>query len=173
MDKSQCFYLGEIRRTHGLKGELAAHIDADEPARYGAMDSVFLEQGGILVPYFIQKIQIRGSEAIITFEDLPAGEAPDLIGASLYLPLSLLPELTGNRFYYHEVPGYSVVDQTAGPIGTITRVLDLPRQAVLEVDFKGKEVLIPVTDHIIKSVDRDKKILHVDLPEGLLEIYTG
>ena len=83
-----------------------------------------------------------------------------------------MPQLTGNKFYYHEVVGFKVIDATKGDIGEIFNVLELPQQAVLEIKNKQeKEILIPITDQIIKTVNRAEKIIEIDAPEGLIDIY--
>ena len=89
----------------------------------------------------------------------------------LYLPLTFLPELTGNKFYFHEVIGFSVVDQRRGNIGIIDRVIDQSVQAIFVLKYKTKEILIPVSDEIIIKVDRKNKTIKVDTPEGLIDIY--
>jgi 16S rRNA processing protein RimM len=93
------------------------------------------------------------------------------LGKEIFLPLTLLPKLSGNKFYYHEVIGYSVQDAIHGDVGKITGVIDTTAQALLEVDFDSKEILIPITDAIITEVDRENKIVKVTTPEGLIDIY--
>lgn len=171
MEKSDCFYLGHITRLHGLDGNMILFLDTDEPEKYQGMDSFLVDQDGLLVPQFINKIQVRKNDAIIELEDVGPEEAEEMVGLEVYLPLSVLPPLSGNKFYYHEVPGFKVIDEHSGEVGIITRVLDMPQQAVLQVDKEGKEVLIPVADDIILSLDRENKIMHVSLPEGLLDVY--
>jgi len=56
-------------------------------------------------------------------------------------------------------------------IGIITEVLEYPHQAVLSINFRNKEILIPITDEIIVNVDRDKKHLYTNTPEGLIDLY--
>lgn len=94
-----------------------------------------------------------------------------MIGASLYLPLDLLPELKGDQFYFHEVVGFTAVDKEFGEIGTITYVNDSNTQAIFEIDRDGNQVLIPMVDDFIKKVDREAKQMHFELPEGLIDLY--
>ena len=108
----------------------------------------------------------------IDFEDVNNEEdAEDLINAELFLPLSTLPQLKGNQFYYHEIIGFTVNDIHFGEVGTITGVNDNTAQALFEIDHKGKEVLIPINDDFIKKVDRSTKTITLDTPEGLIAIY--
>ena len=173
MRKEECFYLGKIVRKFSFKGELLAKLDTDEPEMYENLESVFVDSNGNLVPFFIHSCQLHKSTLLrIDFEDVNNEEdAEDLINAELFLPLSTLPQLKGNQFYYHEIIGFTVNDIHFGEVGTITGVNDNTAQALFEIDHKGKEVLIPINDDFIKKVDRSTKTITLDTPEGLIAIY--
>ena len=107
-------------RTSGLKGDVLAMLDVDNPSDYAQMDSVLVLVKKSLVPYFLERVEIRPNGAVLHFENMGLEEAERMIGCELYLPLDVLPPLTGNRFYFHEVIGFEVVDAEKG-------VLDLVR----------------------------------------------
>ena len=173
MTKEECFYLGKIVRKYSFKGELLAKLDTDEPELYTEMESVFVDFGRNLVPFFIDRSQLHKSTLLrIKFEDVDTEEdAEDLIGAALYLPLDLLPDLEGDKFYYHEIIGFTAVDQAFGEIGTITGINDTTAQAIFEVDREGKQVLIPMIDDFIQGLDRPNKKIHLKVPDGLIDLY--
>ncbi|WP_203295315.1 ribosome maturation factor RimM [Luteirhabdus pelagi] len=173
MRKEECFFLGKIVKKYSFKGELLVKLDTDDPEQFLEMESVFVDQRGHLVPFFIEELSLHKSQLLrIKFEEIDSEETADpLLNHDLYLPLDLLPELTGNKFYYHEIIGFTVSDVTHGNIGTITGVNDSTAQALFIIDYKGKEVLVPITDDFIDTVDRDEKNILLNLPEGLLEIY--
>ncbi|RMA66372.1 ribosome maturation factor RimM [Ulvibacter antarcticus] len=173
MQKENCFYLGKIVKKYSFKGELLVKLDTDEPKLFTKMESVFVEQHNILVPFFIVQSSLHKSLLLrIKFEDVSSeAEADVLLGAALYLPLTFLPKLTGNRFYYHEIIGFTVEDKSFGEVGIITGVNDATSQALFEIDRAGKQILIPVIDTFIKNVDRDVKKISLDVPDGLIELY--
>jgi 16S rRNA processing protein RimM len=173
MTKEDCYLLGKITKTHGLKGELAIWLDVDYPEEYEELDSVLLEIKGELVPHFVEEIQIRPNKSIIKFEDIDTIEAASkLVNCDIYLPEDNLPELEDNdQFYYHEIINYDVVDEVKGKLGKVLAVYTSERQDLIAMQYEGKEVLIPIDDDIVKTVDREKKELYTNLPEGLLEIY--
>ena len=174
MKKENAYYLGKIVKKYGLKGELLAKLDTDEPENYENLASIFLENRGKLVPYFLNKSTLHKANTLrLDIEDVNNMEDADaLIGKSIYLPLDSLPKLTGNKFYFHEITGFQAVDEKLGPIGEIVGVNDQAPQAFFIIkDEHGNEILIPVSDNFIKKVDRDQKVIIFDTPEGLIDIY--
>ena len=168
------FYLGTLTKPFGLKGGLCAFFDADNPEHYQSLTAVFLDLDGELIPYQIEKIQYRGrNQFIIQFAGINAEEAKEFVQVDLYLPLSALPPLEGNRFYFHEVIGFQVVDQERGPIGTCTGFMELSNNPVMQIDCQGREILIPASQQFVTKVDRDEKVLFVETPEGLIDVYLS
>jgi 16S rRNA processing protein RimM len=174
MTKEECFYIGYVAKRIGNHGEVSFFLDVDNPTRYSDLQSVFLELNETLIPFFIKKIQVKGNNAAVSIEGVDAIEKTDeLIKAGLYLPLRFLPPLNGKHFYFHEMPGYTVIDKIHGEIGVIDQILDLPHQAVFQIKHGEKEILIPAQEQFIVSINRDKKILEVDAPEGLIDLYLA
>lgn len=174
MQKEDCFYFGKVIKTHGIAGEISIRIDSDEPQAYAQLPMIFIETQKKLIPYFIQRLRLNSNKAYIKLEDVDAvDDAVSLCGKEIFLPLELLPKLSGNKFYYHEVPGFKVIDETFGLIGTIHTVLEYPNQAVFQIFHAEKEVLIPINDEIIKKVDRRSKSIQIAAPQGLIELYLN
>jgi len=173
MRKEDCFYLGNIVSKYSFKGEVLVKLDTDDPEIYENMESVFVSIGNNLVPFFIEHCQLHKTNLLrIRFEEVDDEAAANrIMRAQLYLPLSLLPKLSGNKFYYHEVIGFTLWDSVHGNIGIIQSVNDSTAQALFEVLKDGKELLIPINDEIITSIDRAHKTIQVTTPEGLVDLY--
>ena len=173
MNFESCYQLGYVLKTHGLKGELVLVIDADNPQEYSEMESVFVEVNKKLIPFFIKKIQLNGSKAIIKFEEVDSlDEAKRFKGSRIYLPLEVLPELE-DGYYFHELIGFKVKDSIEGELGIISGVFDSGSQDLIAMQYQEKEVLIPLTDEVVTKVDKKSETLHTTLPEGLLDIYLS
>lgn len=174
MQKEDCYYLGKITKKHGFKGNLILHLETDEPEMYQDMESVFIEVNGILVPFFFETIGPHSKgKLLVKFEDVSAEEAEKLVNHLIYLPMEELPELDGNDFYYHEIIGYAVIDADQGNIGHIQDVNDSGVQALFEIEFNGKEILIPIVDEWILEVNREEKFIKIETPDGLIDLYLG
>ncbi len=171
-----CYQLGYVIKTHGLHGEVSILLDVDFPEAYEELESVFVASAGseTLVPFFVEHIAIRQNKALIKFEEVDTIEqAEALLKAQLYLPLSSLPPLEGDRYYYHEIIGFTVTDQEQGELGTVRDVYESTGQDMIVMQYQEKEVLIPINDDIVQRVDKAQSLVHVMLPEGLLEVYLA
>ena len=173
MQKEDCFYLGKIVKKYSFKGELLVKLDTDNPSIYTKMESVFIDKNKSLIPFFIERSSLHKSTLLrVKFEDIDSEEDADkLLKSELYLPLEFLPQLTGNKFYYHEIFGFEAEDLSFGLVGIVKGVNDTTNQAILEIDRNGSEILIPLIDDFIKSVDREQKKIILEVPEGLIDIY--
>ena len=173
MTIKDCFYLGKIVKKYSFKGELLAKLDTDEPAIYENLDAIFIDLNSTLVPFFVEKSQLHKSNLLrLKFDDINNEEdAEALLKSDLYLPLDLLPKLEGDKFYFHEIINFQLVDENFGYVGIIRGVNDSTAQALFEVDRDGIEILIPINDDFIKKIDRVNKNITVNTPKGLIELY--
>jgi 16S rRNA processing protein RimM len=132
-----------------------------------------LDINNSLIPYFVDKSQLHKSNLLrLKFEDVSSEiDAEQLLKKEVYLPLALLPKLEGNTFYYHEIIGFHIVDENFGSVGLISGVNDSSAQVLFEIDRNGIEILIPLNDDIISSVDRTNKTVTVNTPPGLIDLY--
>ena len=62
MAKTEYFELGALAKPHGLKGAFHVFMDVDDPYEYEGLESVFVQKGNELVPYFIDELQIRDNK---------------------------------------------------------------------------------------------------------------
>ena len=175
MTKEDCFYLGRIVAKFSFKGEVLIKLDTDEPELYTEMESVFVEYNENLVPFFIERSYLHKSTLLrAKIEDIDTEQdAEDMIGAELYLSLEQLPQLPDDKFYFHEIIGFDVIDQQHGNIGKIVSINDTTAQALFEIDKDGKQILIPMNDEFIEKVDKKNKQIKVITPEGLVDLYLN
>jgi len=175
MKIEDCFFLGKIVRKYSFHGELLIKLDTDQPELYENLEAVFIDYRNTFIPFFIESSQLHKSDLLrVQFEDVHTeAEADSLLKSDVYLPLEFLPKLEGNKFYFHEVIGFNIEDVNFGEVGIIKGVNDSTAQALFEIEKDGKEILIPVNDQFIVKVDRTKKTVIVDTPEGLIDLYLS
>jgi 16S rRNA processing protein RimM len=161
------FKIGYISKTHGLKGEVTVSTLPECPD-LTSVETLYL--GDNFVPHFIETISVKGDKAFLKFEDINSIEqAAELKGRSLYLPKSERPKLARGEFYNDEVVGFEVIEEETS-LGKITDIMEAGPNRFLVFDHNGKEVLIPINGPFIKSVNKSKKRVTVELPEGFLDL---
>lgn len=173
MNKDECFYLGKIAKKFSFKGEVLLYLDTDEPELYEDLESVLVEINKNLIPFFIENSSLHKNDFLrVKFEEVDSEEEADsIVGCEIYLPLTMLPKLEGNKFYFHEVIGFEIEDKRLGVFGKIVSINDSTAQPLFEVLNGNVELLIPMIDHFLVEIDRKNKKVIMDLPEGLVEMY--
>lgn len=173
MTKDDCFELGVISKTFSFKGEVILFIDSDQPEHYYNMDMLLLEINKKLVPFFIEESRVHKTNQLrVKFDSVKdEADAKRLTKKKVFLPLAALPELGDEQFYYHEIIGFTLIDQDDREVGEILEYVDNPANPMLEVKYNDKEALIPYNDRVHISIDKEGKKLKIEIPEGLLAIY--
>jgi 16S rRNA processing protein RimM len=171
MEISECFKVGYILKPHGLKGEVTVSLDADLPQDFAAVQTVFLQLGHQLVPYFIQAVSLKGDKAFVKFEDVNTIEgAEEISKKAIFLPKSERPKSGRGEFYDDEITGFAVEDVTHGDIGKIIDIMSAGTNRLFVLDRDGKEILIPVNSPFVRGINKSKKKITVQLPDGFLDI---
>jgi len=169
MDKSSCFKIGYVAKTHGLKGEVTVILS--ESVNLDSIESLFLERNESLIPYFIETCSDRTDKAFVKFEDVDSLEAANqLKGCSIYLSKTDRPKSKRGEFYDDEIIAFNVEDRELGLLGAVTEVMQSGPNRLLVLNYLGKEVLIPTNGPFIKSINKSSKKIIVELPDGFLEL---
>lgn len=172
MRKEDCYFLGKITRKHGLSGNVILKLDTDQPEFYNKLESIFVEINGLLVPFFIEKSSWSKNDALnILLKNSNEALVEQLIGKNVFLPLSTLPQLSGNKFYYHEVIGFEILEEDGKTCGKIISVNDQTAQHYFILNLADKEVVIPIIKDWILEVNREEKFIKMQLPEGLMDVF--
>jgi 16S rRNA processing protein RimM len=160
--------IGYFSKTIGVKGELLLRTELDFDV--SRLKAVFIERGGSKAPYFIRSLRESQGSFVIALEEIPSVEsAAPFVNTGVFIEAELIIE-HDEDFDWN---GYEVIDETFGAVGRVNSVSDNGHQVLLSIDHKGREVILPLVEDFIKSVDEEKKILHFAAPEGLIDIYLG
>lgn len=172
MSPGDFFQLGKIVRTHGVKGHLVVHLDAQHPSHYKKSKEMFLMMNNVLQKFTVKEISITGNTARVLFNEIDSlTKAEDYKKIDVYLPLTELPKLGKNDFYYHELIGMEISDVNFGLIGIVKDMIDMPAQPLAQIFRKEKELLIPINkDFVVEYFHKEKKLM-MRLPDGLINIF--
>lgn len=167
--------VGKIHRPHGIRGWLKVSFnhpllfsgDGDAPAFF------FAGNDSSPLPYEVEELNYAtGNHFLLKLVEFDDREAADkLAGKELFLTAAEAPgyfDLEDQGFDF--TVGYTLMDQDGKKIGEIHAIMAMPQQDLAEVDYEGREVLIPLVPENILSLDRKKKTIRVDIPDGLLDL---
>lgn len=173
MEKNQFFCLGKIIKTFGYKGDLVFYIEDSFCKNITKMEFVFVEIKHERVPFFIETAEnIRNNHFSVKLQYIETvDKAQGLVGCGLYAPLSEKPKLVSISFEVKDLIGFDVTDKKSGNIGKVKQVLELPQQQILQVIFNKKEILIPFNEHTVLKINKVRKTISIDAPEGLIAFY--
>lgn len=172
MIKAEDVYrIGIINKPHGVHGELLFSFDDDIFDRVDA-DYIVCLMDGILVPFFFESYRFRSdSTALIKLEGIDTEQqARRMNNVEVYFPKEHAEELDDDKLTWNYFVGFQIYDINKGEIGKVTDVDDSTINTLFVVDHKGTEVLIPAQEDFIVELDREAKVIRMDLPEGLLEL---
>ncbi|HEX3006320.1 MAG TPA: ribosome maturation factor RimM [Bacteroidales bacterium] len=173
MKKSDCRLLGTLSKPHGYKGQMVLMAEDTLPENFEDWESVFVEIDGLLVPFLFDDINHTHTDsAIVRFEDYESIDLiQELVHCKVYAPLKNFRKKRNRSFDPSELNTYTVIDSKYGEIGRVEEILDYNENVLLRILKDQKEILIPAQEPIIESIDSRKKIIYINAPAGLIEIY--
>jgi len=166
--EDEVYKIGRLGKVHGIKGEVSFLFDDDVFDRVES-DYLILNIDGILIPFFIEEYRFKSdTNALMKFEGIDTQErARELTGCDVYFPYSLSDEEDGT-LTWNSLLGYTIIDSTTDTaIGNIASIDDTTLNILFELE-DGK--LIPASEELITDIDKKKKTITLDLPEGILEL---
>jgi 16S rRNA processing protein RimM len=164
--------IGKLVSTFGVKGEMIILHHLGKKSSLKNLEAIFIEEKkNEMLPYFIEHTKIKSEKEIfIKLEGINSMEAArKLLQKELWLTEEDFEKHAGKSAPISFV-GFSLIDKEKN-LGEIAEVIEQPHQVLCKIFIEGKEALIPLNESTLQKVDKKKKQLHVDLPDGLLEIY--
>jgi len=168
--------VGHTRKPFGVNGQLKLQIEPIYLEDVLKADVLFIEIGGQQVPHFIDDFQEAG-DLIVHFEDIETREqAAKIVSRPVFLRLAdIIPieekeipleKIEPHLKYLH----YQIEEVELGKIGPIIRIEKFPQQEMAFVDYKGREVMIPLHPSFVVKEDKEQRVLVMVLPEGILRL---
>jgi 16S rRNA processing protein RimM len=165
------FKIGEITKSHGLKGEVVFIFTDDVFDRVDA-DYLFCRIDGLFVPFFIEEYRFRSdTSALIKFEDIDSeSDCQQIIGSSVYFPYSLSDGKEDSQSPDYFI-GFSIIDTNSSLKGKVVEFDDSTENLLFTIETTdGKNYIIPVHEELIESIDQDNKLITMNLPEGICDL---
>lgn len=169
--KHELTKIGYIAKAFGFKGELKCTLEVsilgNELPHF-----LWIYIEGKPVPFSVQEINTHNNTLVLKFEDVETEEEAQLLkNTSLFCEKSLFDTYFEKEESLEDLIGFTVLDKTKGNIGIVDSILENSIQPTLIIVFEEKEILIPYSEDIILEIDEDKKIIKINAPEGLIDLY--
>ncbi|MBE7172254.1 MAG: 16S rRNA processing protein RimM [Williamsia sp.] len=164
--------IGKFVATHGLEGELLLQHNLGKKTALKGLEAIFLEAGADqMLPYFVTRARAKdGVSVFVKLEGIDTKEtARKLMQKEVWLREQDFSQFAASSSSL-SLLGYRVINY-AEPIGEILEVIEQPHQVLCRIRLGENDAFIPVHAETLKKIDKKKKQVHVELPEGLLDIY--
>ena len=165
--------IGKIVATFGVNGHIILQHNLGKKSTFKDVEAIFVEQmKGSLLPYFIKEAKPKTEEDnYILFEDVKSKEsATKLIGKAVWLLHKDFKNLSNSKSPI-ALLGYRVISNKE-VLGIIEEVIEQPHQILLSIIYKGKEAYLPMHEESLLNIDHKKNEVHLELPDGLLDVYA-
>ena len=164
-----------IGGAHGLQGALRIRLDNPDSETLATLRRVFLTPapaGGIGAREYrlLRVARISRMTTRMVLEgvgDATAAEA--LRGAVISVASGDLPAPTPGEYYHYEAVGCAVETLDGRRVGVIEEVFATGANDVWVVRDGAREVLIPVIDNVVKSIDLAARLMRIEAVPGLLD----
>ena len=165
--------IGYITKTHGLKGEVKLKPSLTDPSLVQDVPRArIVGDGGDSVETVLEKVRGQGGRWIVKFKDFKTIEqAQDLVGRSLEIYGEDFQPLPEGEYYWFQIEGLQVFDEEGRYYGTVNEIIVTGSNDVYVVQDGDKELLLPMIDSVVKSIDPKEKKMLFHIIEGLLEDY--
>jgi 16S rRNA processing protein RimM len=171
---SQYIHIGKIVAPHGITGHVIIEHALGKPIHFKGIDAIFVEKNAAsFIPYFIQSAAAKTDTiSHLQLEGINSREATAmLLGKKVWLPQDEFQKLVDKQSPL-ALLGYTVVE-AGKSLGVIQEVIEQPHQLMVTILYQGQEAYIPLHEESLKAVNHNAKTISVELPDGLLDLYTA
>jgi 16S rRNA processing protein RimM len=163
--------VGTVVSKHGYKGDIKINISSFNLNTFPDIDHLFMELDGSFIPFSINEIKSFSKNVLIVKlkEINSEKEVDEFIHKNIYVDFTKIESKKDSGFFYNDLINFNVF-RDSQKIGTIENINSNLPQPVFEIRYSSRLVLIPIHEDLIKEIDRENNIIHLDIPNGLLEI---
>lgn len=158
--------IGYFSKTHGVKGHLILKTELE--FYIDEVNAFFIEASGGKAPYFVSEIRETNTGIIVLLESVDAIEkAKLLLRKKAFIDTKFIaPQEEQDNWV-----GFELIDAHFGSLGNILEVTDTGTQILVNIRYKDKEIILPLVEDFIESIDQTAKKIKFKAPEGLINLY--
>jgi len=159
--------IGEVVNAVGLRGELKIYPYTENKERFETIKAVYFDEKQVQ----IEQVRYKDNLVIVKIhgvDDRTSAEACK--GIEVFMREEDMEDLPEGTYYVKDILGFQVEDQKRGMIGILRDVRDSSAQALFIIEKNGGgELLVPAVEEFFTAVDLERKVILVDLIEGMYE----
>lgn len=162
--------IGKIVGVHGIKGYVKVHCEAESFSVFAPGHTVIVRdfKGASRVMEIVDA-RPQGRKQLLLLKGISDRNlAETLPGSDLLVEKSSLPDLEPDTYYWSDIAGMSVISVDGCHVGTVTSLIETGSNDVYVIQTPDAgEILIPAIASVVLEIDLNRKIMRVDIPEGL------
>ncbi|QNK54734.1 ribosome maturation factor RimM [Paenibacillus sp. PAMC21692] len=169
------YTVGKLVNTHGIRGDVKVLPQTDFAEKRFAPGSKLMlvnEENGKSLQVKVTNSRLQKNVYIVKLEGFNnINEIEPYKGWTLKIAEAEQGKLEEGEYYYHEIIGCRVVTEEGEELGEITDILSPGANDVWVVKGAGpkrKEILLPVIDDVVLTIQPADKLVTVRLMEGLI-----
>jgi 16S rRNA processing protein RimM len=170
MNSDTLVAIGKIVGVHGIKGYVKIHCEAESVSLLlPGLSVIVREPKGASCVMEIMDARPQGRILLLLLKGVfDRTEAEKLPGSELLIEKYRLPELEPDTYYWSDILGISVISVDGHAVGTVSSLIETGSNDVYVVKtLDNGEILIPAIASVVIEIDLNRRIMRVDIPEGL------
>lgn len=158
MSSHEMLLVGKISGVFGIKGWVKIFSYTENKNNICRYLPLYQSKNSQQSPLEIETIKPHGKTIIAKINGINNPEqAQLLLGKRLYISSEQRPKTTKNEYYWSDLVGLNVVNQSNKPLGVVRDLLSTGANDVLVIQGGDKKYLVPYVRTHILSIDLHKK----------------
>lgn len=163
--------IGKAIKPWGVRGEVKVRPLTDFPERFTTLSRVHLTSpAGREIACAVMSVRSSGDSFLLLLDGYDTPEkARQLSGWLVQVPSEETVPLPEGQYYGFEIVGMEVFSEAGDKLGVIVDIFETGSNDVYVMKQGRREVYLPATAEVIKTIDRKAGRMTVRLVDGLLE----
>ena len=150
--------IGQITKPQGVRGEVKVKPYTDSAEDFIGLKRVFIDG----TEYKILSVRCAPDAVFLNLRGVADRNAAELLrGKELVIPRDEAPELEEGVYYIADILGSEVVTEEGEVLGKLIDVKQAQTD-IYTIEKDGKEILFPVAEGVVLSVDPENMRVIVD-----------
>ena len=172
MKKQTLKEIGFFSRIHGYKGKLVLSMPPDSVGLINEKKSIWIALNGIKSPYKIINLQsLKKGKIILDLLNVNLEKAEMIVNCKAFINAEDIKVKNSPIDKGNHILDYKIYDQNENYIGDINDHIQIKNNELIQTYIENQEVLLPFKKENIIEVNHSKKLVKINVPEGLLNIY--